>query len=128
MLFKKFPACLALFMFFVSACSTSTSLVVKAVPGEQSVTAKSGIAFSVQLQSQMSTGFSWELAEVPASLLIVKENVLTEEKDKAGGIDIQEFIFKSEKKGDLNLIFRYGEHWKNKPKYIKTSTVKVKIE
>jgi predicted secreted protein len=121
-----FPVVLSLGLF--AGCSEKPVVIVQAAQGEQVVTAKSGKLFSIQLKGQMSTGYSWKLAEIPASMEVVKENVISEEKDLAGGIDTQEFVFKSSAKGDFVLTFRYGEHWKKKPKYVKTSTVKVRID
>ncbi len=123
-IFLTAPLCL----FLAAGCSTAPEVVVKGGPVSQTITARQGKTFSVQLESQMSTGYSWKLAEIPSSVTLEKESVITESKQIAGGIDIQEFIFKAVAKGDLLLTFRYGEHWKEKPRYIKTSEVKVKIE
>jgi len=115
-------------VFLVNGCTEKPVLVVQAVPGEQSIAAKAGKSFSIQLKGQMSTGYSWKLSELPASFEIIKEDVKTLEKDIAGGEDIQQFIYRSAQKGDFILTFRYAEHWKKKPKYVKTATVKVRIE
>lgn len=128
MTFKQFISITPLVLFLVSGCVSSPAVVVKAGSGEQTITAKTGSTFAVKLESQMSTGYSWKLNDVPSSVKIIKESVLTETKDIAGGIDIQEFVFKAVEKGDLTLTFRYGEHWKEKPRYVKTSTINVKIE
>jgi len=127
---KKYTLAAAIFSFLISGCSSTPAIVVKAGSGEQTITAKAGKTFSIQLEAQLSTGYSWKLAEVPASLEIIKENVLTVEKDadKVGGIEIQEFIFKSMAKGDLTLTFKYAQHWDKKPKHVKSSIIKVKIE
>ena len=124
----KLLLAVALSVFMFAQCAEKPVLLVQADSGEQAVTAKSGKLFTVQLRGQLSTGYSWKLTEIPASFQLIKENVKTEEKDKAGGVDIQEFIFKSVEKGDFILTFRYAEHWKKKPKYVKTSTVKIRVE
>jgi len=128
MLIKKIVTISALMMFIVPGCTKSPVIVVKAGAGEQMITAKAGEAFTIQLEGQLSTGYAWKLAESPASVQIIKESVLTEGNDKAGGIDIQEFVLKSTAKGELTLTFKYARHWEKKPVYIKTSTVKVKVE
>ena len=130
MLFKKYLPAAIFISFLISGCSSSPVIVVKAGSGEQTITAKSGEAFSIILEAQLSTGYSWKLSEVPASLKIVKENVITEEKetDIAGGFENQEFIFKSMEKGELTLTFKYAQHWKKKPQISKTAVVKVRIE
>ena len=118
----------ALSFFIITGCAEKPVLVVQAALGEQAVTAKAGKLFSVQIKSQMSTGYSWKLAELPESFQLVKESVLTDGKNIAGAEDMQEFIFKAGQKGDFVLTFRYAEHWKKKPKFVKTSTVKIRIE
>ena len=128
MLIKKCLLASAIFMLLISGCTTSPSVVVKAGSADQTVTAKADKLFSIQLDAQLSTGYSWKIADVPVSIQVIKEVVKTEEKDKTGGVDIQEFIFKSAQKGEITLTFRYGEHWKEKPQYIKTSVIKVKVE
>lgn len=124
----KYIITLLLSVFLIAGCSEKPVLVVQAGAGEQAVTAKAGVQFSVQIKSRMSTGYSWKLSELPESFQLIKETVLTDGKDIAGAEDIQEFIFKSAQKGEYTLTFRYAEHWKKKPKYVKTTTVKVKID
>ena len=114
----------------ISGCANSPAILVKSGSAGQTITAKVGKTFSISLEAQLSTGYSWKLQELPASLKIIKEDVLTEEKnvDITGGFEIQEFVFKSMEKGDLTLTFNYAQHWKKKPEFVKTSTVTVKVE
>ncbi len=131
MLIKYYIIAASVFMFFISGCTTTPALVVKAGSGDQTVTAKAGKAFSIQLEAQLSTGYSWKLASAPASLKIIKETVLPlkeTEKDITGGFEIQEFVLMSAEKGELTLTFNYARHWMKVPDNLKTSTVKVKIE
>ena len=128
MIFRKYILGMTAVMLIFSGCSNKPAVVVKAGLIEQVITAKLGDPFIVQLEGQLSTGYGWRIIGLPASLKVTKENVITEGKDKAGGIDIQEFIFKSIAKGDFTLTFKYAKHWEKKPQYIKTSTVKVRIE
>ena len=116
-----------LIIFFISGCSEP---MVKVSSGNdnQIVRAKVNKNFSIQLESKLSTGYSWKLMEFPKDLSIVRESVKTEETNKTGGIDIQEFTLKSTAKGEFNIVFQYGEHWKKDPEYVKASTIKVIIE
>jgi predicted secreted protein len=118
---------IALFILFISGCSES---MIKAKDGDdnQLVRVKVNKNFSIQLESKLSTGFSWKLMEYPEYLSIVKEDVKTEESNKTGGIDIQEFILKSTAKGEFTITFQYGEHWKKDPQYVKASKIRVIIE
>ena len=128
MTLKKFLP-ITLFIIFIFGCS-DPMIKVKDSGGDdnQPVKAKVNKNFAVQLESKLSTGFSWKLTEYPASLSIVKEDVKTEQSNKTGGIDIQEFTLKSSAKGEFNLTFQYGEHWKKDPQYVKASTIRVIVE
>lgn len=130
MLNKKLIIAYTVLAFLISGCTNSPAIMVKAGSGDQTVTAKAGKTFSIQLEAQLSTGYSWKLFDAPAALITVKEDVLTDKNngDKTGGFEIQEFVFKSMEKGELNLTFKYAQHWKKKPEYAKTSVVKVRIE
>lgn len=130
MLNKKILAAAAILAFLISGCTNSPAVLVKAGSGDQTLTAKAGKSFSIQLEAQLSTGYSWKLIDAPASLITVKEDVLTEKSDnnKTGGFEIQEFVLKSMEKGELTLTFKYAQHWKKKPEFTKTSVVKVRIE
>ena len=118
---------IALFILFTSGCSEP---MIKVKNGDDNpiVKAKANKNFSIQLESKLSTGFSWKLMEYPKDLSIVQENVKTEESNKTGGTDIQEFILKSTAKGEFTITFQYGEHWKKNPQYVKTTKIKVNIE
>jgi len=126
MYLKKFLS-IVLFVLFISGCS-EPMVKVKEGDDNQLIKARVNKNFSVQLESRLSTGFSWKLMEYPKDISIVKEDVKTEQTNKTGGIDIQEFILKSSAKGKFDLTFKYGEHWKKNPEYINTSKVKVIIE
>jgi len=125
---KKYLFIITAIMFLFTGCTNTPDIIVKAGSGEQIIKTKAGKTFSIQLEAQMSTGYSWKLAETPASLTTVKEFVTSEKTDKVGGIEIQEFIFKSMDKGEITLTFKYGEHWKKKPEFVKTSIIKVRVE
>jgi predicted secreted protein len=124
-LIKKFLP-IVLFILFIG-CS-EPMVKVKSGDDNQAVRGKVNKNFQVQLESKLSTGFSWKLVEYPEYLSIVKEDVKTEETNKTGGTDIQEFILKSAAKGEFDLTFQYGEHWKKDPQYIKASKIRVIIE
>ena len=119
---------IALLILTISGCGESMVTVKGGADDGQIVKAKVNTKFLIQLESRLSTGFSWKLIEYPEYLSIVQEGVKTEEKNKTGGIDIQEFILKSSEKGEFTITFQYGEHWKKKPKYEKASKIKVVIQ
>jgi inhibitor of cysteine peptidase len=130
MSFKKYIFLLTVLTLLISGCANSQEIIVKAGSGDQTITAKAGKIFSIAIEAQLSTGYSWKLQELPASIKIVKEAVLTEKKNVniTGGYEIQEFVFRSSEKGDFTLTFNYAQHWKKKPEFEKTTTIRVRIE
>ena len=127
---KKIAALISSVLFSIacawSCTSTPVALAVKD-SGDHQVKVKAGKDFSIQLTSQLSTGYSWKIMEMPENLLLIKENVTTEEQNKTGGFDNQEFIFKASKSGGV-IVFKYAAHWKKKPEYTKTSKITVQVE
>lgn len=130
MILKRYIFSLAILAFLFSGCGNTPGIFIKTGAGDQTISAKSGKSFSISLEAQLSTGYSWKLQELPASLEIVKEDVRTDKKnvDITGGFEIQEFVFKSRKKEDVILKFNYAQHWKKTPVFEKTANVKVKVE
>lgn len=128
MLIRKNPFIAFIFAFIISGCSSSPEVLVKTDSRGETISAGVDKEFIINLEGQLSTGCAWKVSNIPASFKIIKENVKTEENDKAGGIDIQQFIYKSAEKGDFTLVFNYARHWEKKPKIIKTTTITIKIE
>jgi predicted secreted protein len=110
-----------------AGCASKPVTIMVKDSGDSAVKAKAGKTVAIQLKSQLSTGYSWKVMEMPDTLTLVKENVIADTKtlNITGGYEIQEFIFKASKTGGV-VIFKYGEHWKKKPEY--TDTVKITIE
>lgn len=123
--FFTYFLCMAL---FAISCAAGPVITNTSGKGEETVTVKKGQTFSIRLDSQLSTGFSWKAVEIPARLVLKDEKIKTEESGKTGGIDIQEFIFTAGNTGEAVLLFKYGEHWKKNPEYIKTFKVNVSIK
>ncbi len=111
----------------VTGCMSTPVTVMVKDSGDETVKTKSGKNFSIRLKSQLSTGFSWKIAEMPETVTLVKENVIAEPTDITGGYELQEFIFRTSKTGGV-VIFKYGEHWKKKPEYVNTSKITIQIE
>lgn len=112
-----------------SGCASKPVTIMVKDSGDSVVKARAGKTVAIQLKSQLSTGYSWKIMEMPDSLTLAKENVISDAKtlEITGGFEIQEFIFKASKTGGV-VILRYGEHWKKKPEYVNTANIKVIIE
>lgn len=115
-------------LILIISCAAHPVVTQSSGSDEESLTVKKGQNFSIKLDSQLSTGFSWKAVEISPMIKLKNEKIKTEESDKTGGIDIQEFIFTPLKTGKATLVFKYGEHWKKDPKFIKTFTVNLDIK
>jgi predicted secreted protein len=126
---KKILVALISSLAIAAGCASKPVTVMVKDSGESIVKAKAGKTVAIQLKSQLSTGYSWKVMEMPEALTLVKENVITDAKtlDITGGYEIQEFIFKASKTGGL-VILKYGEHWKKKPQYINTASITIVVE
>lgn len=115
-------------LFLAAGCITtgqndSAGFCVKS--GSQVLEVKAGSVVDVELVSRLSTGFSWKLVyPLPEGITLTGESVKTAGGDKAGAEDVQVFRIKAGK-GEYTLTFRYGEHWKSKPEFTDTCTVKI---
>ncbi len=125
---KKLLIISALAAVLASGCSTlgiSDSTAFRVSSGSQVLEVKAGSTVSVELDSRLSTGFSWKLVyPLPDGVTLAGESIKTAEDGKTGGLDIQVFRLKV-KKGEFILNFRYGEHWKSNPEYTDIRTVKI---
>ncbi len=128
-MFKKISTALAsVTILTVISCATGPDVTVQGRKGGENFKVPLKKTIALQLEAQLGTGYSWKLMESPEILVLTKENIITEEQNKTGGTDLQQFIFRGIKKGKANLVFKYGEHWKKKPKFIKTYKASVTVE
>ncbi len=86
-----------------------------------------GKTLSLELKSQISTGFSWRLAQEPSKLKLIKEEIVTL-KEMPGAPELHKFLFKGEKPGKEKLVFNYARHWMKKPKVAKTFELEVLVK
>ncbi len=128
MLNRKFICLLISTLIFAISCAAHPVVTKTSGSDAESLSVKNGQTFSIKLDSQLSTGFSWKAVEISDNLKLKDERIKTEESDKTGGIDIQEFIFTPLKPGKAALLFKYGEHWKKNPEFIKTFRVSIEIK
>ncbi|HOP64482.1 MAG TPA: protease inhibitor I42 family protein [Spirochaetota bacterium] len=112
----------------VTGCLTKP-VTVMVKDGDQTIKARAGEKISIQLKSQLSTGYSWKIMEMPDAVTLIKENVISDEKtlNRTGGYEIQEFVFKASKTGGV-VVFKYGEHWKKKPVYKDTAKITIQVD
>lgn len=128
-MFNKKVVCVFLSALILTiSCAAHPVITKSSGSDEESLYVKKGQIFSIKLDSQLSTGFSWKAVEISPILKLKDEKIKTEESDITGGIDIQEFIFTPLKPGKAVLLFQYGEHWKKDPKFIKKFKVNVDIK
>jgi predicted secreted protein len=70
-----------------SGCASKPVTLMVKDSGDSVVKAKPGKTVAIQLKSQLSTGYSWKVMEMPDTLTLLKENVITDPKavEIAGG-------------------------------------------
>ena len=125
---KKIFIVYVLSIFLAAGCTTAgdnvaTGFSVKS--GSQILDVKAGSLVDVELVSRLSTGYSWKLVyPLPEGITLAGENVKTAGGEKTGAEDVQVFRLKV-MQGEYTLTFKYGEHWKSRPAYTDTCTVKI---
>ena len=80
---------------------------------------KKGEFFTVSLQAQLSTGFSWNADLSDESIIVQKGKPKTislekKKETKTGGFELQQFTFKGIKKGSTELMLNYSQLWTKK--------------
>lgn len=125
---KKLFLVYAFAVLLAAGCSTtggneSSGICIKSAT--QILEVKAAAEFDLELVSRLSTGFSWKLVyPLPDGITLAGESVRTAGGEITGGEDVQVFRLKA-RQGEYILTFKYGEHWKSKPEYTDTRTVKI---
>lgn len=95
----------------------------------QAITIKNGDCITIEIESQLSTGYRWRFAikENPGLLINSDYKIQTPEKQTVGGIDKEIFTFKAVKAGDAIIVFDYVRPFDKNPKPVKTKEFLITI-
>lgn len=81
--------------------------------------------FQITLDSNPSTGYSWEVNYNPKYLKLISQNYVSSNSNIIGAPGIEIFTFKAIKNGQTYINFNYQRTWEDQP--LKTKHYKVKI-
>ncbi len=125
---KRMILILAGFALIIAGCAEKPSMIVTAQQNDSQIKIAKGAVFQVKLESRLSTGYGWELVSGTTIVTLRgKPDVVTEEKDKTGGIDYEIFNFRADSPGETILVFNYRRPWIENEKPEKIFTVKVTV-
>jgi predicted secreted protein len=89
------------------------------------IAAKVGEDFGVELKSNPTTGYRWELAEVPPGLELLDAGFAPAERGGLGSGGTQRFRLRASAPGQYVLSFRLKRSWESEA--IDTHTVEVEV-
>lgn len=119
--------CAILSLLLSSGCQSINQTSVTDKYCGQILNVKAGKEFTVKISSQTSTGYRWKITEMPASIQLINETVITKEDGIVGAEDIQVFNLKAIKEGDYKLILNYAQHWRKNPTTVKNTVIRIII-
>lgn len=81
------------------------------------VTVAKGETFAIELESNPSTGYSWDLRLKAGKAKLVDEDFISSVSEPeicgAGGKEV--FVFKAEESGTIEIEAQYKRSWESKP-------------
>ncbi len=116
---------------FLTGCQNkqSTSLIVADNTGN--IYAKTGDSFVIKLESNATTGYSWQLAEFKSGIVKKVSNIYVPSKTEgrlAGSGGIEEWTFKAIAKGKVIITFEYVRPWEKDVPPIKRALYQVTVK
>ena len=119
---------LALALF--SGCGTHGTQVTEADNGQQ-VTVKSGQVVTVTLESNPTTGYSWQVMEIDNAILVQDGDPEYKQASGTGGLvgagGTETFRFKAVGTGEITLGLGYMRPWESIPP-IESFTIQVTVQ
>ena len=126
---KSLPALILCGFLFTGCGNKQANLDYSTYSGV--LTIKVGDTFIIRLESNPTTGYSWNLPEIPSEIVQKISNVYEPEKTNgnivgSGGTEI--WTFKAISKGNITLTFQYARPWEKDIPPIKTETYQITVE
>jgi inhibitor of cysteine peptidase len=100
------------------------------VEAQDKLITKIGREFSVQLESNPTTGYKWEITEPidKKLLLFVKSEYTLQKPQLTGSGGIETWVFKALKRGHTTIKFSYARSWEKDTLPIKTKIFHIVIK
>ncbi|MDD5568287.1 MAG: protease inhibitor I42 family protein [Candidatus Omnitrophica bacterium] len=94
------------------------------------ISAKAGKEFMITLESNMTTGYQWQLAEdVDGKFVVLKgSRYIVKETGLVGSGGKEEWVFKALRPGTTEIYFKYVRSWENNVPPADKKSFVVKIE
>lgn len=112
----------------LAACVNS-SKAVDTQPAQQTVkTVKVNQPFTIALDGNPTTGYQWQLKQLPAQVKLVKQQYQQSQDCQPGMVGCggkEVFTFQAQQTGKADLVFEYGRPWEKQAGQSRTITVNV---
>lgn len=115
---------------FFSGCGTNEAQATQADNGRQ-ITLQPGEEMTVTLESNLTTGYSWQVQKIDNAVLVLEGEPTYEQSPGSEGLvgagGTETFHFKAVASGETSLELGYMRPWESVPP-IKTYTVQVLVQ
>lgn len=123
---------LLIILFSVSSCSGNQKNYFTEKNNEESINLKVGDIINVRLESNITTGYSWELSGETDQGIIMLESSIYEESQKdenvAGAGGSETFSFKAVSAGNTDLVLEYLRPWEEEIQPADIFVIKITVE
>ena len=111
-----------------SGCTQGKSISVR-IEGDETLTIPQGKMLSLELKSNPTTGYSWEIAGFAGSDVLGRTGKYDykADSDRLGSGGIQTFKFETKEKGDAKAIFEYRRPWEENKDPAERYTVRITV-
>jgi len=119
----------ALFIFV--GCDSGVPMRIDAEDNGNTITLKSGQTLVLTLESNPSTGYSWELGEFDEAVLELTSSIYLpneQSSGKVGGGGEETWYFEAQSSGDTTLHLEYARSWEKGAEPAKTLTVQIVVQ
>jgi len=128
---RKILLSLTLLAAFLLGCRNQPQAPVKISDNSGTIVTKVGEIFMITLESNITTGYSWRLAELKPGIVEQVSNVYkpfnTQERIVGSG-GVEEWTFKAVAKGNVAITLEYVRPWEKDVPPIKKSVYQVSVK
>ena len=121
---KKYLGLLLAATLSLTACINAS----KAVDEQGQRTVKVNQSFTIALDGNPTTGYSWQLKQVPSQVKLLKQHYQQSQDCQPGMVGCggkEVFTFQAQQTGKADLVFEYGRPWEKQAGQSRTIIVNV---
>ena len=112
-------------LFSIVSCKNDCSIIIKNAPVDSSYHVKKGKCFTIELDSQTSTGFGWHYIQSDNIKIVSGPETIIVSPGIPGSPDMQAFTFIAPKEGNFTIDLFYGEFRSDQSKAVKKYSIAV---